>query len=123
MAGRNSAHSRSSPAREDGFEYAEDFEIEVDPAAADQVSVIAGPTRPVAGGPRPYTVMYIERASIDADGILTVLGWAVSLGPTLAVQIFADERAPLQGQDPAASVKTSRQFFRRIRMHACPASA
>jgi ADP-heptose:LPS heptosyltransferase/GT2 family glycosyltransferase len=76
---------------EDGFEYAEDFEIEVDPTLGDPVSVIDGPTRAIPGGNRPYTVMYIERGSIDADGTLSVQGWAVSLGPTLAVQVFADE--------------------------------
>jgi ADP-heptose:LPS heptosyltransferase/GT2 family glycosyltransferase len=74
---------------EQGFEYAEDFEIDVDPAAGEQVSVVAGPVRTI--GARPYAVMYIERGTIDGDGILSVEGWAMSLGPTLAVQIFADE--------------------------------
>ncbi|MEA2739177.1 MAG: hypothetical protein QOH05_2484, partial [Acetobacteraceae bacterium] len=76
---------------EDDLEYAEDFEIEVDPAAGDPVSVVVGPTRPTAGTPRPYTVMYIERGSIAADGMLSVVGWAVSLGPALAVQIYVDD--------------------------------
>ena len=34
---------------EDGFEYAEDFEIDVDPAAGDPVSIVSGPARPIAG--------------------------------------------------------------------------
>jgi ADP-heptose:LPS heptosyltransferase/GT2 family glycosyltransferase len=76
---------------EDGFEYAEDFELDVDPTAGDPVSVVSGPARPAAGAVRPYAVMYIERGTIDADGTLTVEGWAVSLGPTLSVQIFVDE--------------------------------
>jgi hypothetical protein len=76
---------------EDGFEYAEDFEIDVDPTARDPVSVIAGPTRPTVGAARPYTVMYIERGTIDSEGVLSVVGWAVSLGATLVVQIFADD--------------------------------
>ena len=76
---------------DDGFEYAEDFEMDLDPAADDPVLVSGGPTRAMPGGTRPYTVMYIERGTIDLDGMLTVLGWAVSLGPTLVVEIFADE--------------------------------
>jgi len=77
---------------EDGLEYAEQFEIEVDPAADDQVSVTAGPTGVATGGSRPHTVMYIENATIDQDGIVSVLGWAVSLRPMLAVQIYADDQ-------------------------------
>jgi ADP-heptose:LPS heptosyltransferase/GT2 family glycosyltransferase len=73
------------------FEYAEDFEIAVDPAAANSVSVVAGPCRPMPGGGRPYTVMYIERGTIDPGGVLAVEGWAVSLGSTLSVQISLDE--------------------------------
>jgi hypothetical protein len=76
---------------EDGFEYAEDFEIDVDPTAGDPISVIAGPTRLTVGAARPYTVMYIERGTIDSEGVLSVVGWAVSLGPTLLVQIFVDD--------------------------------
>ncbi|HEY0184231.1 MAG TPA: glycosyltransferase family 9 protein [Rhodopila sp.] len=76
---------------EEGFEYAEDFEIELDPTAGDPVAVVSGPTRIATGSIRPYTIMYLERGTIDSDGMLSVQGWAVSLGPTLAVQIFADE--------------------------------
>jgi ADP-heptose:LPS heptosyltransferase/GT2 family glycosyltransferase len=36
-------------------------------------------------------VMYIERGTIDIDGILSVQGWAVSLGSISTVQIFAGE--------------------------------
>ncbi|HEX4368060.1 MAG TPA: glycosyltransferase family 9 protein [Rhodopila sp.] len=74
---------------DDGFEYAEDFEIEVDPTAARPVSVVSGPTRSIAV--RPHAIMYVERGTIDGDGVLSVEGWAISLGPTLAVHIFADE--------------------------------
>ena len=77
---------------EDGFECAEDFEIEVDPAADEQVCLIAGPTRAATGGSRPHTVMYIENGTIDHDGIVSVVGWAVSLRPMLAVQIYADDQ-------------------------------
>ncbi|HET6306520.1 MAG TPA: glycosyltransferase family 9 protein [Rhodopila sp.] len=72
-----------------GFEHAESFEIDVDPVES-AVSVVAGPTDVTAGFVRPYAVLYIERATIDADGVLVVDGWAVSQGPTLAVQVFAD---------------------------------
>jgi lipopolysaccharide heptosyltransferase II len=80
---------------EDDFEYAADFVVELDSTAAAPVSVISGPTRSAGsfGGARAFTIMYIERATIDGDGILAVQGWAVSLGPILALQIFAgDER-------------------------------
>jgi ADP-heptose:LPS heptosyltransferase/GT2 family glycosyltransferase len=76
---------------EDGFEYAEDFEIEVDPTAGNPVSVVSGPAHAPPGAVRPHAVMYIERGTIDADGMLSVEGWAVALGQTLAVQIFVDE--------------------------------
>jgi O-antigen biosynthesis protein len=75
----------------DDFEYAERFEIDSDPTSGDPVSIVSGPARASAGAVRPYAAMYIERAAIDADGTLAVEGWAVALGPTLAVQIFADE--------------------------------
>ena len=76
---------------EDGFEHAEDFQIELDPAAEDQVAVVAGPTGIATAGTRPYTVMYIETATIDHDGILSLLGWAISLRPILAVRIHAND--------------------------------
>ena len=74
---------------EDGFEYAEDFEIEIDPTAAQPISVIAGPVRSLMI--RPHAIMYFERGTIDSVGVLSVEGWAISLGPTLAVQVFVDE--------------------------------
>ncbi|WP_158926539.1 glycosyltransferase family 9 protein [Acidisphaera sp. S103] len=74
---------------EDGFEYAEDFEIDIDPTTGEPISVVSGPVRTI--GARPYAIMYIERGTIDGDGVLSVEGWAMSLGPTLAVQIFVDE--------------------------------
>ncbi len=76
---------------EDDVEYAEDFRIEIDPATDHQVAVIAGPTSVLKGGSRPHTVMYIESGTIDPDGFARVVGWAVSLGPILAVQVHADD--------------------------------
>ena len=77
----------------DDAEYAEDFAIEIDVAAAEPVSVVLGPTRSVYtfGDVRPHAVMYIERGTIDLDRVLTVQGWAVSLGSILAIQIFVGE--------------------------------
>ena len=76
---------------EDGSEHAEDFQIEVDPATDDQVAVIAGPTGMLTGGSRPHTVLYIESATIDPDGLVSVVGWAVSLAPILAVRVGATD--------------------------------
>ncbi|MEA2775402.1 MAG: hypothetical protein QOF90_808, partial [Acetobacteraceae bacterium] len=77
---------------EDGFEYAEDYAIALDATAPTPVSIISGPTRlALASGARPHVVMYIERGTIDIDGILSVQGWAVSLGSISTVQIFAGE--------------------------------
>jgi ADP-heptose:LPS heptosyltransferase/GT2 family glycosyltransferase len=93
---------------EDGFELTENFEIDLDPTAGNPVSVIAGPTRAMAGAAYPYAVMYIERGTIDGDGTLAVSGWVVSQGPTLAVQVYADEerisnaRIGVERQDVAA---------------------
>jgi glycosyltransferase involved in cell wall biosynthesis len=78
--------------RDDGLEVAEAFEIDIDPAAAAPVRLVAGPAREgAASGPRPHAVAYIERAAIDPDGMLTVEGWAISLVPVLAVQVYAGE--------------------------------
>jgi ADP-heptose:LPS heptosyltransferase/GT2 family glycosyltransferase len=77
---------------DDGSEFSKTFELDIDPAKVDSVSLVSGPARSVASGPvRPHAIMYIERATIDADGVLNVQGWAVSLGPVLAIQIYAGE--------------------------------
>lgn len=75
------------------FEHGETFTIDVDPAAAQAVSVVAGPTLSApAGGARPHVLMYIESATVDDGGNLLVQGWATALGPILAVQLFAGEK-------------------------------
>ncbi len=76
----------------DGFDHAETFALAIDPAA-DSVAVVSGPTGSAltAGAARPHATMYIERATIDVHGVLSVHGWAVALSPVLAVQILADE--------------------------------
>ena len=79
-----------------GFEHIQDYVIQLDPAAESPVGVVSGPTRSMAAGPKPQGVLYIERATINGDGMLSVQGWAVALGAILAVQIFA-------GADPVAT--------------------
>jgi ADP-heptose:LPS heptosyltransferase/GT2 family glycosyltransferase len=76
-------------ARTGGGQHTENFEIDVDQATDHPVSFIAGRTCAIVDA-FPYSLLYIERGTIDADGILSVLGWAVSLGAGVpAVQIFA----------------------------------
>ncbi len=75
----------------DGVERAEDFRIEIDPEAGDPVAVIVGPTHCGPGMDRPDAVMYIERAVLDPDGMLSVQGWAIALSPVITVQVFAAE--------------------------------
>ena len=108
---------------EDGFEYAEKFEIELDPTAGDPVAVVSGPARSMPGGARPYTVMYVERATIDPDGMLAVHGWAVSLRP----RPWPCRSSPTTNASPrrrsAVSVRTSPASTRPIRMPAWPGSA
>ncbi len=79
---------------EDGCEFTEHFTLSVDRHLEHPVSVVSGPTDAgiLGGAVRPHVVMYIEQGSLTADGFLTVHGWAVSLGPVLAVQIFAGEK-------------------------------
>jgi len=79
---------------DDDIEHAETFEIAIDPAAADTVAVVSGPTGSALtfGAARPHAVIYIERGTIDAHGVLSVHGWAVSLGPILALRIFAGDK-------------------------------
>ncbi len=74
-----------------GLEYAEQFEIDLDPVAEPPVSLVSGPSRSTSDGTahRPHVVMYVERGAIDADGVLLVQGWAISLTPISSIQIFA----------------------------------
>lgn len=71
----------------------EQFELAVDPNDPIPVTVVAGPTRSTAGtaGPRPPVVLYVERATVDSDGNLTVHGWVVALTTVITVQVFVDE--------------------------------
>ncbi len=46
----------------------------------------------VASGPaRLHSIVYIEQATLDPDGLLSVSGWALAMGPILALQVYADE--------------------------------
>jgi hypothetical protein len=73
----------------DGLDYAEEFSIELDPTALRPISVVTGPTRSSGlGRVRPHTMLHIERGAMDNAGVLTVEGWALSLGRISAVQLF-----------------------------------
>jgi ADP-heptose:LPS heptosyltransferase/GT2 family glycosyltransferase len=73
-----------------GLEYSEQFEVDLDPIAEPPVSLVSGPSRASDGTTnRPHVVMYVERGAIDADGVLLVQGWAISLTPISSIQIFA----------------------------------
>lgn len=77
---------------EDGTEQTETYELHPD-AATGQNHVVGGPTAAdvLAGPIRPAIVIYIERALLDPDGVLSVSGWALASAPVLALQIFAGE--------------------------------
>ncbi len=81
-----------------GCEFAEHFELAVDPTADGAVSVVAGPTATAVGAIRAHSVMYIERATIDPDGILSVRGWAVSSLPALVIDIRIGETRTAQAK-------------------------
>ena len=70
------------------------FELTVDPNDPMPVRVIAGPTRSLvsyAVDPAPL-VLYVERASIDAEGGLLLHGWSVASNPLVTVQAFLDDK-------------------------------
>ena len=89
----------------------ETFTLRVDPLLPTQVRVEFGPTRPVGdyAGELAPVVLFVERASVDSNGFLQLLGWVVSLGTLVAIQVFAGEErinAPKLGvrRDDVASV-------------------
>ena len=69
------------------------FDLAVDPSSSIPVSIASGPTHASSGYAhvRPPVVLYVERAALDDNGLLLVHGWAVSLTPMVAVQVFLDE--------------------------------
>ncbi len=75
-----------------GIEHVETFELAIDPAA-NLVKFVAGPTgfAPALRSTRPFALMFIESATINTHGVLSVHGWAVALGPVVAVQILAGD--------------------------------
>ncbi len=77
---------------ETGHEHTEDYTVDFD-AASGRVAIISGPAAPgIASGPaRPHVLVYIELATLDPDGLLSVSGWALAMGPILALQVYADE--------------------------------
>jgi ADP-heptose:LPS heptosyltransferase/GT2 family glycosyltransferase len=77
---------------EGGSEHAEVYELEYD-GMSGRVTVLSGRAVPGAGGGavKPHCIVYVERATLDLDGGLTVNGWAVAMGPVLALQVFAGD--------------------------------
>jgi ADP-heptose:LPS heptosyltransferase/GT2 family glycosyltransferase len=77
---------------ETGQEHAETYTVDFD-AASRHVAVVSGPTAlGIASGPaRPHVMVYIEHATLDPDGLLSVSGWALAMGSILALQVYADE--------------------------------
>ncbi|HTC08518.1 MAG TPA: glycosyltransferase family 9 protein [Acetobacteraceae bacterium] len=69
------------------------FALAIDPLLPTQVRVQSGPTRPSAdyGGELTPVVLFVERAALDDSGYLQLVGWAVSLSPMVAIQVFAGE--------------------------------
>ncbi len=74
-----------------GLEYAEIFEIDVDPGSSNRISVVSGPAPAAVAFVRSDTVMYIERAVIYAGGILSLHGWAIARDPVQAIEILAGD--------------------------------
>jgi ADP-heptose:LPS heptosyltransferase/GT2 family glycosyltransferase len=75
---------------EDGFEHTEAYTIDIDRATT-AVTVVSGPTNPAASAAPPYALVFIERATLDPDGILSVQGWAVSFGAIQSIHVLADD--------------------------------
>lgn len=77
----------------DDLECTETFVAGVDHSAADPVVLVSGSSRQLTGvaSIRPHALLYIERGTIDGDGLLSVHGWAVAMSPILAVQVYAGE--------------------------------
>ena len=91
--------------------FSETYLLTVDPLMPTSVRVESGPTRPSAGygGELAPVVLFVERAALDATGTLQFIGWVISIGTVVAIQVFAgDERitSPKLGlrRDDVASV-------------------
>ena len=92
-----------------GEVYEQDFQLTIEPEGMPPVHVSDGPLLPEgAATGRVPAILYVERAAIDADGVLTVDGWGISLSPVVIVQVFAGEtRVPakmgIEREDVAAA--------------------
>ena len=75
-----------------GNEQAADFEVAAVQEGSNLLSVIDGPTLAYTAFDelRPHAIMYVEIASIDPAGVLTVNGWAVASVGILAIEIYLD---------------------------------
>jgi ADP-heptose:LPS heptosyltransferase/GT2 family glycosyltransferase len=81
-------------ARTDGDQGAQAaFVMDVDPSDPGRGVVASGPRQAGVSdtGTPPTTVLYTERAGIDPDGSLSVIGWVVSREMLVGVQVFVNE--------------------------------
>ena len=76
----------------EGTGHVQDFGIEINPAK-DGIAVVSGMTGSFPEAANPHAILHTERGVIDLDDVLLVQGWAVSLEPIIAMQIFAGEAA------------------------------
>jgi ADP-heptose:LPS heptosyltransferase/GT2 family glycosyltransferase len=72
-----------------GQEYAQQFKIDLDPAGEPPVSLVSGPCVSDGIMYRAYVVIYVERGTIDPDGVLLVQGWAIALTSISTIEVFA----------------------------------
>ena len=76
-----------------GHSYLERFDVFVEPTAAPPLLILSGPTCSAIdyAGVLPPIRLHVERAALDAAGLLQLQGWVVSLEPIVTVQSFIDE--------------------------------
>ena len=90
---RRSCNCIASVKLSNGETHEEHFELSVDAFSATPVSVVSGPTVPAGtyANTQPSIILYVERAALDDEGRLQVVGWAVSLNGIATIQVFADD--------------------------------
>ncbi|MDR3535508.1 MAG: glycosyltransferase family 9 protein [Acetobacteraceae bacterium] len=73
--------------------HSEAFDLSVEPADSPPITLVSGPSQLVHAddGVHPPIVLYVERAGIDGDGLLSLHGWAVAFTRVITIQVFVDE--------------------------------
>jgi ADP-heptose:LPS heptosyltransferase/GT2 family glycosyltransferase len=78
---------------QDGTINSESFTVLSQPIASSLATIVSGPTR-LSVSPQEALaplVLYVESATIDADGLVSATGWALSVAPIVAVQFFSGD--------------------------------